>query len=72
MAKRISIPQPVVVKPKEKGPFSNEDDDMLTNDFEIESDDEFDIICNFVFILPIELDIMNEVSEARMITLLKK
>lgn len=35
---------------------------MLTNDFEIESDDEFDIRCN-VYVLPIKFDIVTEVTD---------
>lgn len=35
---------------------------MLTNKFEIKSEDEFDVICNFVFVLPIQFDILNKVT----------
>lgn len=36
---------------------------MLTDNFEVGFDDELNIICNVVFVLPIEFNKVNEVIE---------
>lgn len=41
--------------------MKNKDDDMLTDDFDSGLEGELDIICNMIFVLPIEFDQINEV-----------
>src|ERR1044072_8432895 len=62
MAKRLLPPLPTI-KEKEKMPDSTEDTDMLTDNFDSESEDDLHIICNVVYILPAEYDMISEVME---------
>lgn len=50
-------------KLKGKYVVHNEDEDMLTNNFDSSLEDELDIICNMITILPIEYDSVTEVAK---------
>ena len=63
MKERLYIPHPIVVKYKYKNPISTEDAYMFIDDFKIGFDDELDIICNAVYVLPIEFGRVTEVTE---------
>lgn len=41
----------------------NEDDDILTGNFDYGSEGELDIICNMIFVIPIEFDQITKVTE---------
>lgn len=45
-----------MVKPKEKHAMLNQNEDMVTSDFDFGSEPDLDIICNMISILPIEYD----------------
>src|ERR1044072_4293331 len=62
MEKRLFPPLPTI-KEKEKMPDSTEDTDMLTDNFDSESEDDLHIICNVVSILPAEYDMISEIME---------
>lgn len=50
------------IKPSGENPKPNEDDDMLTDNFNFGSEGELDIIYNVVIVLPIEYGIVIEVE----------
>lgn len=55
--KEILFPSfPPVLKPKGRNFMPTEDDKMLYDNVDYMSEDELDILCNVVFILPIEFD----------------
>lgn len=45
-----------MVKPNGKDLMSCKDDEMLTDNFDSRSEGKLDIICNIVFVLPIEYE----------------
>src|ERR1044072_9231265 len=63
LKERIFPPIPLVTKSKDKKPVSTEDDDILIDNCDSGFDDELDIICNVVSVLPIEFDKVSEVTE---------
>lgn len=56
-------PLPTIIKPNRKDAMKNEEDDMLTDNFNHGSESGLDIICNMISILPIEYDQTTEVME---------
>lgn len=56
MMERLFPPFPTIFKPNGKDAIQNEDDDMLTDNFDYGSEGEPDILCNMIFALPIEYD----------------
>src|ERR1044072_4199455 len=62
MEKRLFPPLPPI-KEKEKVADSTEDTDMMTDNFDSESEDELHIICNVVSILPAEYDKVSEIMD---------
>lgn len=54
---------PAIVKPNGKDPLSNEDVKMLTENFDSGSENDFDVICNVVYDLPVEFNRITEVTK---------
>src|ERR1044072_2736704 len=63
MAERIFPPLPPIIEGNEKALESNEDDNMLTDNFDSGSEEDLNIICNVVSIMPAEFDGVSEVTE---------
>lgn len=59
---RLFPPSLKAIKPSGENPKPNEDDDMLTDNFNFGSEGELDIIYNVVIVLPIEYGIVIEVE----------
>lgn len=55
-------PLPQVVENKPKVSVGS-DEEMTSNDFDYESEDELDIICNMIPVLPLEYDTIVEATE---------
>lgn len=64
MKERLFPPFPTIVKPKGNDTMKNEDDDMLTDNFDSRSECELDMICNMVSVIHIEFNQITEVTEA--------
>lgn len=60
---RLFLPFPPMAKSKEKEATHDQDEDMATRDFDYSSEPELDIICNMIYVLPIEYDTIIEVIE---------
>src|ERR1044072_9407940 len=63
MAERLFLLLPPIIEGNEKAPESNEDDNMLTDNFDSGSEEDLNIICNVVSIMPAEFDKVSEVTE---------
>lgn len=63
MRERLLPPLPTIVKPNRKDAMKNEENVMLTDNFNPRSESGLDIICNMISILPIEYDQITEVTE---------
>src|ERR1044072_1062373 len=63
IAERLFPPLPPIIEGNEKIPESNEDDTMLTDNFDSGSEEDLNIICNVVSIMPAEFDRVSEVTE---------
>lgn len=63
MRERIFPPFLVMVKPNDKDPFPNEDNEMLTDNFDCGLENDFYFISNVIYILPIEFDRTTEVTK---------
>lgn len=48
---------------KELNTKMGEDKETTSNDFDSNSEDDLDIICNMIFMLPLEYDIISKVTE---------
>src|ERR1044072_2113111 len=63
MAERLFPPLPPIIEGNGKTPESNEDDNMLTDNFDSGSEEDLNIICNVVSIMPAEFNRVSEVTE---------
>src|ERR1044072_780030 len=63
MAERLFPPLPTIVEGNEKALEPNEDDNMLTDNFDSGSEEDLNIICNVVSIMPAEFDRLSEITE---------
>src|ERR1044072_7823320 len=63
IAERLFPPLPPISEEKEKITEPNEDDNMLTGNFDSGSEEDLNIICNVVSIMPAEFDRVSEVTE---------
>lgn len=56
---------PEMVRPNRKDATPNEDDEMLTDNFDYELEEKLDITCNVVFVLPIKyvIEVVEEEDE---------
>lgn len=59
----IFPPLPAMVKPNGTYPLPNEDDEMLTDNFDSRLENAFNVICNVAYVLPIEFDMVNDVKK---------
>src|ERR1044072_1556573 len=63
MSERLYFPLPTITEENEKVIESNEDENMITDNFDSGSEESLNIICNVVSILPAEFDRLSEVTE---------
>lgn len=63
MKERLFLPFPAIVKPNGKDSMQHEDNEILTDNLNSGSEGELDIICNMVFVLPIEFDHITKVTK---------
>lgn len=59
----IYPPLATIVKPNGNDPLPNEDDEILTGNFDSRSENNFDVICKKKSVLPIDNDRIIEVTE---------
>lgn len=63
MKEIIFPPFLTIIKPNGKDSLSNEDNEMLLDSFDYGSENDFDVICNVVSVLPIEHGTITEVTK---------
>lgn len=51
-----------MVKNSLKDPVLQGDEEMVTNNFDSRLEEDFNIICNVIYLLPIEFDYITEVT----------
>lgn len=62
MRERNFPPLPAKFKPNGKDPLENEDEKMLADNFKSRLENDFNVICNVVYVLPIEFDVITKVT----------
>src|ERR1044072_4035803 len=63
MSERLFPPLPPIIEGNEKITEPNEDENMLTDNFDSGSEEDLNIICNVVSIMPAEFDRLSEITE---------